>query len=136
MSAQPLRVGTPAVPAAPRPAPAPRPRLRVVRAPQQARTRVPFVILCMAILGAALLSALLLNTTMAGRAFERSTLTSSLGRLQQDQLDLVAQLDARSAPGSLAQAARGLGMVPANGTGWLRLSDGSVQGAPAPAAAG
>ena len=136
MSAQPLRSGAPVAPAAPRPAPAPRPRLRVVRAPQQARTRVPFVFLCMAILGAALLSALLLNTSMAGGAFERSSLTSRLGRLQQDQLDLVAQLDARSAPASLAQAAGGLGMVPANGTGWLRLSDGSVQGAPAPAAAG
>lgn len=136
MSAQPLRVGTPLAPSTPRPAPAQRPRLRVVRAPQQARTRVPFVFLCMAILGAALLSALLLNTSMASGAFERSSLTSSLGRLQQDQLDLVAQLDTRAAPASLAQSARGLGMVPANGTGWLRLADGSVQGAPAPAAAG
>lgn len=54
MSAAPLRAGTP-VSLAPRPAPAARPRLRVVRAPQQARTRVPFVFLCMAILGAALL---------------------------------------------------------------------------------
>ncbi|NTW40947.1 MAG: hypothetical protein HGA44_13880, partial [Cellulomonadaceae bacterium] len=39
----------------PRPSTAPpRPRLRVVRAPAQARTRVPFVVLCMSVLGASL----------------------------------------------------------------------------------
>lgn len=124
---------------APRPAAAPaqspRPRLRVVAAPAQARTRVPFVLACMAVLAAALLTALLLNTSTAGRAFDRYTLTNELARLQQDQLDLQAQLDARSAPANLAAAAQAIGMVPANGTGWLRLADGSVQGAPAPAGA-
>jgi UPF0716 family protein affecting phage T7 exclusion len=94
---------------------------------------VPFVLACMAVLGAALLAALLLNTSMAGQAFERYELSNQLGRLQQDQLDLAAELDARSAPDALAAAAAGLGMVPANGTGWVRLSDGTVQGAPAPA---
>ncbi len=119
-----------------RPAPGAPPRLRVVAAPRQARTRVPFVIACMAVLALALVAALLLNTSTAGSAFERYTLTNQLARLQQDQLDLQAQLDARSAPDRLAAAARGIGMVPANGTGWLRLSDGSVRGAPGPAQAG
>ncbi len=112
------------------------PRLRVVAAPAQARTRVPFVLACMAVLAAALLTALLLNTSTAGHAFERYTLTNQLARLQQDQLDLQAQLDARSSPANLAAAARAIGMVPANGTGWLRLADGSVQGSPTPAGAG
>ena len=137
MSAEPLRAAP--APGLPRPRPTaapPRPRLRAVAAPAQARTRVPFVLACMAVLGAALLSALLLNTSMAGQAFERYELSNRLGRLEQDQLDLVAALDARSSPASLAAAARGLGMVPETGTGWLRLSDGSVQGAPAPAKAG
>jgi hypothetical protein len=115
------------------PAAAPAPRLRVVAAPAQARTRVPFVLACMAVLAVALLAALLLNTSTAGEAFERYTLTNKLARLEQDQMDLRAQLDAKSSPANLAASARAIGMVPANGTGWLRLSDGSVQGAPAPA---
>jgi hypothetical protein len=112
------------------------PRLRLVRAPQQARTRVPFVLMCMAVLGAALLSALLLNTSMADGAYEKYKLSNELGRLQQDEKDLVAALDEQSSPAHLADAARGLGMVPAGGTGWLRLSDGSVQGAPSAGAVG
>lgn len=122
-----------AYPVPARPAPAPAPRLRVVRAPAQARSRVPFVLVCMALLGGALLTALLLNTQMASLAFEKYELSNDLGRLQQDRMDLVAQLDERSSPTQLAAAARARGMVEANGTGWLRLADGSVQGAPAPA---
>lgn len=138
MSAATARATAPAPRSRPAAAPAaaPAPRLRVVQAPSPARTRVPFVLACMAVLAVALLAALLLNTSTASQAFERYTLTNELARLQQDQLDLQAELDARSAPASLAVAARGLGMVPADGTGWLRLSDGSVQGAPAPAGAG
>lgn len=136
MSAATARAAAPR-PANPRPAEqAAPPRLRVVAAPTTARTRVPFVLACMAVLAAALLAALLLNTSTASRAFERYTLTNQLARLQQDQLDLQAQLDAKSSPANLATAARAIGMVPANGTGWLRLSDGSVQGAPAPAGSG
>lgn len=122
-----------AYPAPAAPARAPRPRLKVVRAPGLARSRVPFVLTCIAILGGALLSALLLNTSMASIAFERYELSNEMGRLEQDRKDLVAELDQRSSPDRLAAAARELGMVEANGTGWLRLADGSVQGSPAPA---
>jgi len=125
---------------APRPRPAapatpPAPRLRVVATPAQARTRVPFVLACMAVLAVALLAALLLNTSTAAQAFQRYTLSNQLARLQQDQAELQTQLDSKSSPSNLAAAAHAIGMVPANGTGWLRLSDGSVQGAPAPAKA-
>ena len=72
-----------AYPAA-RPQPAPAPRLRLVRAPQTARTRVPFVLACMAVLTLALVSALLLNTQMAQGAYEKYGLTNELGRLNQD----------------------------------------------------
>ncbi len=127
---QPVPRPRPSAPATP-----PAPRLRVVATPAQARTRVPFVLACMAVLAAALLSALLLNTSTAAQAFERYSLGNKLARMQQDQAELHAQLDAKSSPANLATAARAIGMVPANGTGWLRLSDGSVQGAPAPAKA-
>ncbi|GCD19694.1 hypothetical protein CTKZ_12560 [Cellulomonas algicola] len=124
-----------AYPAA-RPQPAPAPRLRLVRAPQTARTRVPFVLACMAVLTLALVSALLLNTQMAQGAYEKYGLTNELGRLNQDAKDLQAQLDQKASPAQLAAAARALGMVPADGTGWVRVADGTVQGSPAPAAAG
>lgn len=129
-AARPLRT------AAPRPTPslAP-PRLRVVRAPQQARTRVPFVVLCMGVLAAALLSALVLTTQTAQLAFRSYDLSSQLARLQQDGKDLTAQIDSASSPEQLAAAARALGMVPAPGTGWIRLSDGTVSGDPQPAGA-
>ncbi|MBU4214724.1 MAG: Nif11-like leader peptide family natural product precursor [Actinobacteria bacterium] len=117
---------------APRPTPAP-PRLRLVRPPAQARTRVPFVLTCMAVLGIALVSALLLNTSMAQVSFASSAQRTTLSRLQQDAKDLQAKIDATSSPEQLATAARALGMVPASGTGWVRLADGTVTGAPAPA---
>ena len=126
-------------PSRPRPStttPAPAPRLRVVRAPEHARTRVPFILACMAVLAGALLSALLLNTSMAASAYAEYDLSNDLNRLNQDQQDLTAELDAKASPTQLAAAAAALGMVPTNGTGWLRLADGSVQGVPEPAGAG
>ena len=123
-------------PPRPRPASAPAPRLRVVRAPEHARTRVPFILACMAVLAGALLSALLLNTSMAASAYAKYDLSNELGRLNQDAMGLTAELDAKASPTQLAAAATALGMVPTNGTGWLRLADGSVQGAPEPAGAG
>ena len=113
------------------PASVPTPRLRLVRAPAHTRTRVPFVLTCMAVLAGALLSALLLNTQMASNAYARYDLSNELGRLDQDAKDLVAELDQKSSPAELAKAAGELGMVPSEGTGWIRLSDGTVQGAPA-----
>ncbi|MCL2090123.1 MAG: septum formation initiator family protein [Micrococcales bacterium] len=119
---------------APRPAPL-APRLRLVRPPQQVRTRVPFVLTCMGILVTALLAALLLNTAMAQAAFETTDAQRQLARLVQDNEDLQARLDEKSSPEQLAAQARALGMVPATGTGWIRLSDQTVSGVQDPAPA-
>ena len=136
MSAQ-SAVRTRTAPARPRSAPQnpPAPRLKVVRAPQHARTRMPFILACMAVLAGALLSALLLNTSMASSAYAKYDLSNEHGQLNQDAQDKQADLDAKASPAHLAAIAAQLGMVPTNGTGWLRLSDGSVQGAPEPAGA-
>jgi len=104
-----------------------------VRPPQQVRTRVPFVLMCMGILITALVTMLLLNTATAQAAFETTKSERELTRLVQDNDELAAQLDEKSSPEQLAAAARELGMVPATGTGWIRLSDQTVSGAPAPA---
>ena len=133
-------------PAGGSPAGAPRPwpqqaapaRLRVVRAPTQARTRVPFVLTCMSALAASLLGALLLNTSMAQGEYERQGLQSRLSESTQAVQSIEGQLEAASSPANLAAAARGLGMVlvPASQGGYLRLADGAVLGNPTPAGAG
>jgi hypothetical protein len=117
----------PAPSAAPRSAPE-RPRLRLVRPPAQARAHVPFVVTCMAILAGALRAALLLNTQLAAGAYEQRSMDVELAQLARDEQSLSAELDANKAPAKLAESATALGMVPAGSTGWLRLSDGTVQG--------
>ena len=112
------------------PSPAPRPRLRLVRAPAHERTRVPFVLLCMAILVGALLGALLLNTNMARGAYEAHHLKLELATQARDEQSLSTALDAKASPAQLAAAAQALGMVPAPGLAFLRLSDGAVLGRP------
>ncbi len=128
------RVAAPRVrprPSAP-PAEAPRPRLRLVRPPAQARTHVPFVVTCMAILAAALLSALLLNTQLAAGAYETRTIDVRLAELARQEQALSAEIDANKAPAALAAKAQAQGMVPAGPTGWLTLADGTVQGGTEP----
>ena len=132
MSAAAARIAVPD--GRPSPRTPPPPRLRLVRPPEQPRLRVPFVLACMGLLAGALLTALLLTTSTAQAAFGTSARHAELSRLQQDGADLQAKIDAASSPEQLANSARALGMVPATGTGWVRLSDGTVAGAPAPAA--
>ncbi len=121
-------------PGAPVQAPAPtRPRLRVVRAPAHARTRVPFVLTCIGALAAALLGALLLNTSMAQGEYQRYELATRLAQSAQAQQEMRSELERVSSPAALATAAQALGMVPTTSGGYLRLSDGAVLGNPVPA---
>ncbi|GAA1401090.1 MULTISPECIES: hypothetical protein [Oerskovia] len=105
-----------------------RPRLEAVRAPLQVRSRVPFLVLCMSILGAALLGALLLNTTMAKGSYQISDLRTKAGVLEQDTQSLHSQLQAAAT--SLHSRATALGMVESDAPTMLRLSDGAIVGAP------
>ncbi|QDW63091.1 hypothetical protein [Oerskovia sp. KBS0722] len=105
-----------------------RPRLEAVRAPLQVRSRVPFLVLCMSILGAALLGALLLNTTMAKGSYQLSDLRTRAGVLEQDTQSLHSQLQAAAT--SLHSRATALGMVESDAPTMLRLSDGAIVGAP------
>lgn len=125
----------PARPAAPVPTPAARPRLHVVRTPDHARTRVPFVVLCMGVLASSLLAALLLNTTMAQGEYERFALQSRLAQSTQAHQRLAGELERAASPAHLAQAATALGMVPTTHAAYVRLSDGAVLGNPVPAGA-
>lgn len=115
-------------------APASRPRLEVVRAPAHTRTRVPFVSLCMAILGLALLASLLLNTSMAQTSYQQHSLTIEQANLNRSIQEAQAALDTAASPRQLARAARRLGMVQSPDIAFLRLSDARVLGNPKPAA--
>jgi hypothetical protein len=130
-----------------RPAPAPRkPRLTaidggrargsrfaVVRAPLQARSATPFLVLCGSLLVAALLTVLVLNTTMAYGSYEMSRARAQSNRLAQDIQ--VKQQDLRAAENGLERRATQLGMVPNEGTTPLDVS-GAVAAAADPAKAG
>ena len=149
MSAVPAHAPRPPRPTVPRPgaaparraattAPAPRrsdPRLHVVRAPVHTRTRVPFVSLCMTILGLALLASLLLNTTMAQTSYHQHSLTSELATLNRSIQESQAALDTAASPRELARAARRLGMVQAPDIAFLSIEKAKVLGNPKPAQA-
>ena len=140
MSALPQSYAPARRPSAPVPAPdrsrAAAPRLRLVRAPEQTRTRVPFVLFCIAVLVGALLGALVLNTSMADGAYQAQRLQIQLAAQARTEQDLNTQLRAHEATGALAASASALGMVPSAGPAFLRLSDGAVVGAPTPAGTG
>jgi hypothetical protein len=86
----------------------------------------------MAILIAALLSALVLNTQMARGSYAKHDMGVELAELAQKQQELSSSIETNRSPAQLAAQAAALGMQPASGTAWLRLSDGTVQGGPEP----
>jgi hypothetical protein len=104
-----------------------RSRLELVRAPLQARSRVPFLVVCMSVLGLALLCALLVNTTMAQNSYEMSELRREVGQVSQDTQRLQALV--RDQEAALPDTARSYGMVESPVPGMVRLSDGAVLGA-------
>lgn len=128
MSAMPLRLPRPRAAARP----VWRPRLRIVRAPSPARSRLPFLLLCLVILGGALLGALALNTAMATTAYEIRDRQRELAELSQLEQQLSTEVNSLSAPIQLAASARRLGMEPAEGLSYITLADGLISG---PAAA-
>jgi hypothetical protein len=90
------------------------------------RGQGPFVALCVAIILGALVSVLLLNTTMAEGAYEAKNLRVSLATLGERRADLITAIDAKATPESLAEQATALGMIPASAIGFISLTDGTV----------
>jgi|SRR5690625_968468 len=103
---------------------APAPTLRVVRPPHRVRARVPFFAVCLAILFGAMLGALTLNTSMARSAYEMHSTELELARTLQSNQERAATVDQLSSPGSLAERAKALGMVPGEGVTYIDLQTG------------
>lgn len=125
MSAMPARVPSPQAPPAPRPW---GPRLHVVRNPAPARSLVPYLVLCAAILLGSLVGALLLNTQMAVTAYEIHDSRRDLNRLVEAEASLRQQVEVAGSPAVLQQRATDLGMVPAETILFVDLSSGTVLG--------
>jgi hypothetical protein len=99
-------------------------RLDAVRAPLQATSGVPFMLLCGLVLVAALLGALLLNTQMARGSYEMSSLRKDVGLVAQDVQEVRAEL--RHAEATLGEQAERLGMIPAEEITMLDVTDRAV----------
>ncbi|MFD8384435.1 septum formation initiator family protein [Streptomyces sp. NPDC059679] len=102
--------------------------------PRVAR-RTPFVLLVVVLLGSGLIALLLLNSSLNQGSFELSRLEKQTDELSDERQALQQEVDRLSAPDALERRARELGMVPGGSPAFLN-PDGSVSGAPAPAASG
>lgn len=100
--------------------------LRAVAAPEQSRSLVPFAWLCALIVVGALGAVLLINTSMAGGAYERRSLKIEIAELHNERSALATELERNAAPATLAKRAKGLGMRPATVLGFVSLSDSVV----------
>jgi hypothetical protein len=127
---------TVAQPSAP---PRTRPALRVVPGRAAIAGRLPFAILVGGILGAGLISLLLLHTMAAQDAFKLHDLQRQAADLRDTQQQLQVATQQMQAPAALAAHARRLGMVPTGSISFVRLRSGRVVGvvhaAPPPAPA-
>lgn len=108
-----------------------RPVLQVVRAPEPARSLVPYVLGLVAILVTAMVGALLLNTFMAQTSFAIQAKQVELQQLERHEASLRAAVDTADSPAALQQAATDLGMVPATEVGHLSLADNAIVPTPA-----
>ncbi|ASO19441.1 cell division protein FtsI (penicillin-binding protein 3) [Actinoalloteichus hoggarensis] len=100
--------------------------------------RAPFVLLVMALLSAGLIGTLWLSTSAASDSYELSDLHAEVAALTEDTELLRQQVAELEAPGTLAEKAAELGMVPVADPARLLVSpDGSVElvGEPWPAEA-
>ena len=117
-----------------RPVPAP-PRLRVVAAPEHARSRAGVVVASVALLVAGLVTVLLVQMSLERGAYALQREQSQARVLGEQQQALQEELERLQAPQNLAKKAAEFGMVPAPNPAFLRVRDGKVLGVPAPGVA-
>ncbi|MEF3121477.1 hypothetical protein [Kocuria flava] len=97
------------------------------------RRRVSTVAVSLLALVVALATILVLNVQISGGQYRLVELRAEEQALSQRNEALTQDLEFYSAPQNLAVMAADLGMVPAEGSGTVDLTDGSVEGDPLPA---
>ncbi len=105
------------------------------RAQKKARPRAVYALVTVAGLFAILIAQLLLSIVVSNGAYQISSLQQVQKELSRDQQSLTEQLQVLESPQHLASNAQALGMVTNSSTAYLRLSDGTVIGAPVAATA-
>ncbi|HMG29133.1 MAG TPA: hypothetical protein VK585_03310 [Jiangellaceae bacterium] len=103
-----------------RPVPAPV-GLRAVPAVAVRPRRAPFVVLVLLLLGVGLVGLLVLSTGLQQGSFELTDLERETTLLRDRQAALADEVARRAAPGTLAERATSLGMVPNDSPIFLRL---------------
>jgi hypothetical protein len=117
------RASTVAAPRHTRPVPAPRtagPRARA-RSP-----RMPFILLLVGLLGGALVSLLVISTTLAQGAFRITSLQQQNANLARQEQTLSNQVAQASNPALIAKEAGQLGMRPNPRLGFIDLKTGKI----------
>lgn len=104
-----------------------------VRRPAARAGRVPFALVCCALIAATMVALLALNIAAAQASYSQDALQARLTRLGEEQQALRERLEAVQAPASLEQRATAAGLVPSGNTAFLSLEDAAVLGKPAPA---
>ena len=117
-----------------RKAPSRRPSLRVVTPVPSRAPRAPFVLFSMLLVGAGLVSLLLLNTAVAQDAFLLHDLDAQTAALAEREQLLRQEVAALEAPAALADRATRLGLVPAGDPVFL-TPEGRMLGQPVAATA-
>jgi hypothetical protein len=110
------------------------PRLRVAPPAPVAAPRAPFVLLVLTLVVSGVIGVLVLNTKINENAFRLQELQRRQSALTAQEQQLAEDLAQKESPGSLAAAARRLGLVPAGTPAFIQLPDGRVLGVPQPAA--
>jgi hypothetical protein len=96
-------------------------------------SRGTFVLIVTGILALALLTMLVINTSLAQGSFTVQTLRGEFQALQEQEQALLEEVAAASAPIALEYQARELGMVPSSTPVFISVPDGRVLGKPRPA---
>ncbi|MGZ4534907.1 MAG: hypothetical protein ACXVXE_05135 [Nocardioidaceae bacterium] len=108
-------------------------RLTVVPRRHTRAARVPFMVLVSLLLVGGVTGLLAFNTSMQQASFTATSLQERATVLNAEQQSLQMSLERLRDPQRLAVRARAMGLVPAPSPAFLRLSDGKILGAPAPA---
>jgi hypothetical protein len=107
------------------------PALRAFRATPRARSRTPFVLLLVGLLGGGLVCLLLINTVLAQGSFQITAIQQKNAALSQQEQQLQQQTAAEQAPASIAARARQLGMRPVGRLRFIDLKNGRIYNQPA-----
>ena len=105
-----------------------RPPLRVITSEAGPRAAFPVLAIVALVLIAVLAVNLFITTQMAQTAYEIRDSRAELVRLTEETQSLRQKLQVASSPAALQKAADAQGMVPAGQAGFIKLSEGSVEG--------